>query len=338
MKKILLAITLFGTLTSVHGFSFSLFTKEPIPALAMAPLVEIPSEPTKKPLPALIPPITITSDTPVITSKEVIAPKEITTIIWDLSFTLIETSKIGLASEIGLGDCLFSTFFGGKGVDELRMLIGQILEKGSGKQTGANPYLDDTGKPMPTLMVDWFRGKQTPEEIYTKAKQHIHDWDIEIGFDSPREKRIIEKAIETVIDPRLLAKHTSVIQRALKIVEECANKKDAHGKQKYKMIILGNWEKTAFDLFAQSKEGKKLMKFFAAENIILSGSCGLMKPDKEIFEHLIKEHTLDPETCIFIDDQEANIATAQACNFKTIHLHNGNYKKVRQELKKLKIL
>lgn len=270
---------------------------------------------------------------PVVQKKE----KAVTTLIWDLSFTLIETSKIGLASEIGLGDCIFN-FFGGKSIDELRALTCQVLEKGSGKQTRKDPYLDDSGKPMPNLMVDWFSGKQTPEEIAKKAKQHIHDWDKEIGFDSPREKRIIEKAIETVINPEILSKHTAVIQRGLKILEECVAKKDTSGKQKYRMMILGNWEKTAFNLFAKSKEGQKLMKYFKEEDIIISGTCGLMKPDKEIFEHLLKKHTLDPETCVFIDDQEANIKTANACNIKAIHLENYNYKKLRKELKRLKVL
>lgn len=307
-----------------------------------------------EPTPSIIPPITLLSSTPDITPQAATpdisvlpakkeetpapAPKEITTIIWDLSFTLIETSKVGLASEIGIGDFFVSSLFGGKGIEEFRALTCQVLEKGSGKQTRENPYLDDSGKPMPNLMVDWFRGKQTPEEICKKAKQHIHDWDKEIGFDSPREKRIIEKAIETVINPEILSKHTAVIQRGLKIVEECANKKNKDGKQKYRMMVLGNWEKTAFNLFAESKEGKKLMKFFAKEDIILSGTCGLMKPDKDIFEHLLKKHNLDAETCIFIDDQEANITAAKACKMQTIHLENYNYKKVRKKLKELKIL
>lgn len=315
-KNILLSIVACTFITLAHSWSISSWFTEEKPTEAVIPVII--EEPTKPKLPE--------------------KPKEINTIIWDLSFTLIETSKIGLASEIGLGDCLVSTFFGGKGVDELRDLTCKVLEKGSGKQTRKNPYLDDAGKPMPNLMVDWFSGKQTPEEIYKKAKQHIHDWDAEIGFDSPREKRIIEKAIETVIDPRILSKHTSVIQRALKIVEECSKKKDAQGKPKYRMFILGNWEKTAFDLFAKSKEGKKLMKFFDPENIVLSSACGLMKPDKNIFEHMLKKYTLDPENCVFIDDQDANIKTAQECKIKTVHLTGSNYKKVRQELKKLNIL
>jgi 2-haloacid dehalogenase len=55
------------------------------------------------------------------------------------------------------------------------------------------------------------------------------------------------------------------------------------------------------------------------DELIISGDVGMVKPDAEIFELLIRRRKLDPRRAVFIDDSQANIATARQFGFVTIH-------------------
>ena len=53
--------------------------------------------------------------------------------------------------------------------------------------------------------------------------------------------------------------------------------------------------------------------------VVISGECGMRKPEEEIYQHAAKLLGLPPEQCIFIDDIEANIAAAAACGMTGVH-------------------
>jgi putative hydrolase of the HAD superfamily len=49
----------------------------------------------------------------------------------------------------------------------------------------------------------------------------------------------------------------------------------------------------------------------AFSGIAISGELGVMKPGREIFEHLLGRHDLRPAECVFIDDMPANAEGAR---------------------------
>ena len=49
---------------------------------------------------------------------------------------------------------------------------------------------------------------------------------------------------------------------------------------------------------------------------------GLEKPDRKIFDHVVADLGARPQDVVFIDDNAANIATAQSLDFRTI-LHTS---------------
>jgi putative hydrolase of the HAD superfamily len=51
---------------------------------------------------------------------------------------------------------------------------------------------------------------------------------------------------------------------------------------------------------------------------VFSGSLGMVKPQKQIFEYLLDKFGLFPEDCVFIDDSEINIAGAAAAGIDGI--------------------
>jgi len=53
--------------------------------------------------------------------------------------------------------------------------------------------------------------------------------------------------------------------------------------------------------------------------VVISGECGMRKPEQAIFLHAAKCIGLAPEQCVFIDDMEPNIAAATACGMTGVH-------------------
>ncbi|MEM7776054.1 MAG: HAD family phosphatase [Pseudomonadota bacterium] len=52
---------------------------------------------------------------------------------------------------------------------------------------------------------------------------------------------------------------------------------------------------------------------------VVSAHERILKPDPAIFQTLCKRYTLDPQDCVFIDDSQANVATAQNLGMAAIH-------------------
>ena len=55
------------------------------------------------------------------------------------------------------------------------------------------------------------------------------------------------------------------------------------------------------------------------DTVVISGECGMRKPEQDIFLHAARGLGLEPEQCVFIDDIEANVAAAAACGMTGVH-------------------
>jgi putative hydrolase of the HAD superfamily len=69
--------------------------------------------------------------------------------------------------------------------------------------------------------------------------------------------------------------------------------------------------------FARLRERYDIWSAFTG--IVISARVGLVKPEPHIFDHLVSEFAIERGESIFIDDLEANIATADRLGFETIH-------------------
>jgi putative hydrolase of the HAD superfamily len=56
--------------------------------------------------------------------------------------------------------------------------------------------------------------------------------------------------------------------------------------------------------------------------VVISGECGMRKPEERIFQHAVGLLGLDPADCVFIDDIEVNIQAAEAIGMTTILHHD----------------
>jgi putative hydrolase of the HAD superfamily len=73
------------------------------------------------------------------------------------------------------------------------------------------------------------------------------------------------------------------------------------------------------------------LKHFDA--LVISGEIQKAKPDRGIYEYLLSTYNLNPEECIFIDDNPANIAMAKSIGIHG-YLFDFDVPKLREYLKK----
>jgi len=70
--------------------------------------------------------------------------------------------------------------------------------------------------------------------------------------------------------------------------------------------------------------------FEAFAGIVVSGEIGMVKPDRAIYDHLVETHGLTPAQCLFIDDNQANVAGARAAGWQAVRYKSSD--KLRREL------
>ena len=99
-------------------------------------------------------------------------------------------------------------------------------------------------------------------------------------------------------------------------------------KKGYPLYGLSNWGTETFSMVRHEFDFLNLF-----DEIILSGEVKLIKPEPEIFELCLQKIGKPANQCLFIDDSEANIITAQRLGFDTVHFvspeHLENELKIR---------
>lgn len=76
--------------------------------------------------------------------------------------------------------------------------------------------------------------------------------------------------------------------------------------QGYHIYLLSNYHKKAFKIISE-----KFDFINEVDGKIISSHVKLLKPDKEIYEALLKKYNLKSEECLFIDDTAVNIEGAK---------------------------
>lgn len=96
-----------------------------------------------------------------------------------------------------------------------------------------------------------------------------------------------------------------------------------------KLYLLSN---ISIGFAEQYHQVPHLKAFFSQfDGLVFSGPLGIIKPQKEIFCHLLDSYGLDAQQCIFIDDSAKNIAGAQNAGIQG-YLFDGDAEKLRAAL------
>ena len=102
-------------------------------------------------------------------------------------------------------------------------------------------------------------------------------------------------------------------------------------KAGYPLYGLSNWSAETFPIAQEKYDFFNLL-----DDRVISGEVGLIKPEPEIFELLLKKIGRPAGECLFIDDALSNIEQAQKLGFATVHFQSSD--QLADELRKLHIL
>ena len=97
----------------------------------------------------------------------------------------------------------------------------------------------------------------------------------------------------------------------------------------YRVCLLSNTNPFFFE-WAESGafdgNGNPISSYF--DSLYVSFKCRMLKPSREIFEHVLRSEGIRPEQLLFIDDSERNTEAAAALGIRTIHVEtNGDWTK-----------
>jgi 2-haloacid dehalogenase len=84
--------------------------------------------------------------------------------------------------------------------------------------------------------------------------------------------------------------------------------------KRYKLYALTNWSNETFPLALLLYP---FLQWF--DGIIVSGREKMRKPQAEFYELLVSRYNIDVQTTLFIDDNQRNIAGAEACGIESVH-------------------
>jgi len=248
-------------------------------------------------------------------------------IIWDLGGVLFNPDKLTMAyNEIGLKDILWYSIRDFQNPKKIQRRVFETLytlDEGSSENASY-----DNGLRLPDIMCRWLEGKQNPKIMIDIIYKKMDELEKQKFFVSSREKNVLKKVITTIFDPTILAKYMLPATKSYSLLKEIMQHPDCE------QYILSNWDPYSFAELYQSKHGLTIFNFFKPEHIFTSGTCGIIKPNTQIFDYILAKHNLNPAECIFIDDQIENIKAANACGIQTIWFNNVNFEELRMQLYK----
>lgn len=98
----------------------------------------------------------------------------------------------------------------------------------------------------------------------------------------------------------------------------------------FKVYLLSNYPR---DVFALHTECGCFPFLDKVDGKVVSGYVKMVKPDADIYEHLLSEYGLNAAECVFVDDRAENVDTARALGMKGIVFRD--YEQARGELEEM---
>nr|WP_249158116.1 HAD-IA family hydrolase [Bradyrhizobium jicamae] len=155
------------------------------------------------------------------------------------------------------------------------------------------PFAPDTDP----LWVSMQRGEITERDYWLTRSREVGRL---LGEEWSAMETFVQRArgadSETVIRPEA--------DRAIRMVADAG----------FKLAILSN----ELDLFYGASFRHRLPILQRFEAIVDATHTAILKPDPRAYQDVLDQLKLDPEDCVFVDDQRRNVAGAAACNMRTV--------------------
>lgn len=172
------------------------------------------------------------------------------------------------------------------------------------------------------VLVDWnprylYRSHFNDEASMERflAEVLTPEWNLEMDAGKPFQQAIAERsALHPQYAGLISLWHSHWPQTLRGAIEGSVEILKALARQRRRLVALSNWSAETFPVARQRFD---FLSHF--EDILVSGEHGMAKPDARIFEFACQRWNVTPSRALFIDDNAANIATARAMGFGTVH-------------------
>jgi len=91
------------------------------------------------------------------------------------------------------------------------------------------------------------------------------------------------------------------------------------------LYALSNW---SAEMFPHAKAKYDWLRLF--DGVVVSGRVGMIKPDRDILDYLLRTYGLRAEDVLFIDDHEPNVVAARSYGIHSHHFTDSE--ELRREL------
>lgn len=179
-------------------------------------------------------------------------------------------------------------------------------------------------------LIEKYKDEVLAEKLYSNIFKS-NEW-IELDRGSITNEEAIEIFIQREIDHRIYI--TEVMKDWHNILTPIEGTVELLYKLKntgYKIILLSNFHLKAFELVYE-----KYSFFKLADEAVISSKIKLLKPSKEIYEHMLNSLLIKPEESLFIDDTLENVKGAEKLGIKSIQFESPN--QLEKTLKKLNLI
>ncbi|MBA3665108.1 MAG: HAD family phosphatase [Bacteroidetes bacterium] len=174
------------------------------------------------------------------------------------------------------------------------------------------------------------------EDIYTQAQQADLFNNLDKGTISPEEFfKGLRNELKYIQEDDLLifawnAMLLDIPEKRLDVLVKA--------KQNYNTFLLSNTNEPHIAVFEKNLYRQHGVKNFEDyfDKVYYSCRMNMRKPDKEIFEHVLKDNELDPAETVFIDDSIQHVRGAGECGINSYLLPKNM--EVGDLLKELKLL
>lgn len=172
------------------------------------------------------------------------------------------------------------------------------------------------------VLVDWnprylYRSHFNDEASMERflAEVLTAEWNLEMDAGKPFRQAVAERSALHPQYAELIALwHTHWPHTLHGAIEGSVDILHTLMRQGRRLVALSNWSAETFPLARQRFD---FLSCF--EDIVVSGEHGMAKPDARIFEFACQRWNVTPAQALFIDDNAANIASARAMGFGTVH-------------------
>ncbi len=234
--------------------------------------------------------------------------------IFDLGGVLFEVNNGKLIKKkVGMGK-IISYILGFNNPFKLQEKAFNILYQMRGEEKPAKKALIDPmhplarGLPMPEIMMEWQLGIRTPTELLEEVNAYVAELAANKHFSSKLQKQLLETILTCIFDAKERIAYTDPIQEGWDLL-------NWYKENGYEIYVLSNMDHDTMDLLQENYPDL----FARIDGVVYSAEVREMKPWPSIFNHLLDKFRLEPQQCVFHDDQIENINSAKELGFETLH-------------------